>query len=200
MTFPPRPPCNVLRGADVVPPSCRDPPTAGLSTLVADSSRIVPLISDELHGAEVVPRSCRDPPTAGFSTLVADSSRIVHLISESLPPSMDTSTGMTASYIPASSIPSRITLVDGSSRTPRLKEEESILRRSALVVDSPRIGSLPHGFGEDVVAYSGLLTSCCVLLCFESLRIASLPLGFGEDVVAHKSRLVVAHKSRVVRD
>jgi hypothetical protein len=86
------------------------------------------------------------------------------LISESLPPSMDTSTGMTTSSIPASSIPSRITLVDGSSRTPRLGEEESILWRSTLVVDSPRIGSLPHGFGEDVIAHSGLLISCCDIL------------------------------------
>jgi hypothetical protein len=139
---------------------------------------------DVLLGTEVVPRSCRDPPTARPSTLIADSSRILSLVAESLPPSMDTSTGMTAS-----SIPSRITLVDGSSRTPGLGEE-LILRRSTLIVDSPRIGSLPHGFGEDVIAHSGLPISCVVLTCGESLRIVSLPLGFGEDVVAHNSRVL----------
>jgi hypothetical protein len=69
---------------------------------------------------------------------------VVSLVSEPLPPSMDTSTGMMASSI----IPSRTTLVDGSSRTLAIGEEDSILtRRSTLVVDSSRFVSLPHGFG-----------------------------------------------------
>jgi hypothetical protein len=56
---------------------------------------------------------------------------------------------------------------------------------------SSRLVSLPHGFGEDVIAHSCLLIACsCVLTCVESLRIVSLPLGLGEDVVAHKSRVI----------